>query len=148
MKLASEAVVVFFVLSGYLVGGSVLRAVRVGTWTWKDYLLKRLTRLWVPLIPGLIIGVILDRLGYRIFGQGSIYHNPPGIDLLTAVDLARRVGVRVFLGNAFFLQGILVPHLGTNVSLWSLADEFWYYIIFPLSVLAVTAGRSPHFRIG
>src|ERR1700722_8142246 len=42
-----EAVMVFFVLSGYFVGGSALRAVRKGYLSWKKYLFQRLTRLWL-----------------------------------------------------------------------------------------------------
>src|SRR5258707_10002263 len=48
------AVIIFFVLSGYLVGGSVIRSVKNGTWSWKSYLFKRITRLWVVLIPALM----------------------------------------------------------------------------------------------
>lgn len=37
-----EAVVIFFVLSGYLISGSVFRALEQGRWSWKDYLTHRL----------------------------------------------------------------------------------------------------------
>jgi len=43
--LGHQWVIVFFVLSGYLVGGSVLRSVSAGRWSWRSYLLARLTRL-------------------------------------------------------------------------------------------------------
>lgn len=36
------------------------------------------------------------------------------------------------LGNIFFLQTIVTPVVGSNGPLWSLANEFWYYLIFPL----------------
>lgn len=48
--------------------------------------------------------------------------------------------LRAFLGNAFFLQTILVPCFGTNGPLWSLANEFWYYLLFPLLILLVIPG--------
>jgi len=147
IKLASEAVVIFFVLSGYLVGGSVIKALQNNTWSWKDYTVKRLTRLWVPLFPCLLICLFLDRTGSRLFGEGSIYHNPAGIDLVTSVDLIHRLGLRVFLGNLFFFQGILVSYQGTNVSLWSLANEFWYYVAFPCLALACIGKQSGRTRI-
>jgi peptidoglycan/LPS O-acetylase OafA/YrhL len=50
-----------------------------------------------------------------------------------------------FVGNVFFLQGILVPSFGTNGPLWSLSYEFWYYIMFPL-LLAVFMSSAPMFR--
>jgi peptidoglycan/LPS O-acetylase OafA/YrhL len=63
ITMGNEAVMLFFVLSGYLVGGAVLRALSRGVWSWGDYLIRRLTRLYVVLIPGLIFGVALDLWG-------------------------------------------------------------------------------------
>jgi len=61
ITLGNEAVMIFFVLSGYLVGGSAIGAMRRDTWSWRRYLLKRLTRLWVVLIPALVLGFALDQ---------------------------------------------------------------------------------------
>src|SRR5665213_1657001 len=49
-KLGHAAVMVFFVLSGYLVGGSVLKDMFADRWHWDTYLLKRGTRFYVVLI--------------------------------------------------------------------------------------------------
>ncbi len=38
------------------------------------------------------------------------------------------------------MQGILTPIFGTDGALWSLANEFWYYILFPLLVLLLRPG--------
>ena len=65
--LGHQAVVVFFVLSGYLVGGSVLTAYQSGRWSWAAYALRRLTRLWVVLLPALIITLAVDGLGHTWF---------------------------------------------------------------------------------
>jgi peptidoglycan/LPS O-acetylase OafA/YrhL len=46
-------------------------------------------------------------------------------------------GVKEFLGNLFFLQDILVKTFGTNPPLWSLTNEFWYYIIFHLLLFSI-----------
>jgi peptidoglycan/LPS O-acetylase OafA/YrhL len=146
IKLASEAVVIFFVLSGYLVGGSVFRSLRLNQWSWRTYLTKRLTRLWVVLIPALLIGGILDFAGSRLFGPATAYTTPPGIGLVTTYHLASRLGPTTLLGNLFFTEGILVPFYGTNVSLWSLVNEFWYYIIFPLGLLALVSKRAVYIR--
>lgn len=45
--LGHQWVIVFFVLSGYLVGGSVLGAFARDSWSWRAYLLTRLTRLLI-----------------------------------------------------------------------------------------------------
>jgi len=141
IKIASEAVIIFFVLSGYLVGGSVLRSLQLGKWSWSKYLTKRLTRLYIVLIPALVIGVGLDYLGSHVFGAGSVYTTPIGIGIITTAGLMERFRWTVYLGNLFFLENFRVPYAGTNVSLWSLANEFWYYLLFPMLCLAAMKRR-------
>jgi peptidoglycan/LPS O-acetylase OafA/YrhL len=130
--LGHQAVAVFFVLSGYLVGGSVLTAYQSGRWSWTNYTLRRMSRLWVVLLPALVLTLALDSLG-RHWGHAgyagtfhSFYNSGP------APTAPADLRATTFLGNAFFLQTILVNCLGTNGPLWSLANEFWYYALFPL----------------
>lgn len=40
------------------------------------------------------------------------------------------------LGKIAFLQTIYMPNFGSNGPLWSLANEFWYYVLFPFMVVA------------
>ena len=51
--LGHQAVMVFFVLSGFLVGGSVLKA--GSKFSVPTYAISRLTRLWIVLLPALIL---------------------------------------------------------------------------------------------
>ena len=136
-----QAVMIFFVLSGFLVGGSVIAALQKGTWSWKGYLLRRMSRLWVVLIPALLLTLFWDKLGYGLCPGGyqglfrELYHSGPSPEIPADWSLP------VFFGNAFFLQTILVPCFGTNGPLWSLANEFWYYLLFPLFLAVVTPSR-------
>jgi peptidoglycan/LPS O-acetylase OafA/YrhL len=139
--MGNEAVIIFFVLSGYLVGGSVIRDLKNGTWSWKRYLTQRLTRLWVVLLPALLFGMAVDHSGLRMFaGTPSIYSGPPGLCIVPC-NIADRVSPKVVVGNALFLQRILVGTAGSNNALWSLANEFWYYLAFPIGLLAVQRGQ-------
>jgi len=147
ITLGNEAVMIFFILSGYLVGGSVLRAFQRSRWSWKDYLTKRLTRLWVVLLPALILSVALDFLGLQLFPEAtSIYRGPSGQTEVSA-HLAQTLTPGTMAGNVVFLQTILVPVPGTNIALWSLSNEFWYYLIFPLLILALWPSRSVRVRL-
>lgn len=141
ITMGNEAVIIFFVLSGYLVGGSVIRDLKNGTWSWKRYLTQRLTRLWVVLLPALLFGMAVDHSGLRMFaGTPSIYSGPPGLCIVPC-NIADRVSPKVVVGNALFLQRILVGTAGSNNALWSLANEFWYYLAFPIGLLAVQRGQ-------
>jgi peptidoglycan/LPS O-acetylase OafA/YrhL len=147
INMGNEAVMIFFVLSGYLVGGSVLRAIRRHRWSWKDYLAKRLTRLWIVLLPTLLLTVVLDHVGLRLFPEVTgIYQGPVGQTVVHA-NLIHTLTPRIVAGNGLFLQGILVPTAGTNIPLWSLSNEFWYYLIFPLLVIACWRSSTTLVRV-
>ena len=146
VTMGHEAVMVFFVLSGYLVGGSVLKMFVADSWSWTDYLIKRLVRLWIVLIPAIVIGLIIDNIGSHFFDQaGSIYSAPAGQDFVTSESFDQNI--YIVLGNVFFLQKFLFPTAGTNTALWSLANEFWYYIAFPLILVTSQANARSIYRL-
>ncbi|HEX3471581.1 MAG TPA: acyltransferase [Silvibacterium sp.] len=144
--LGHQWVIVFFVLSGYLVGGSVLRSVAVDRWSWRAYLLNRLTRLYAVLVPALVLGGLLDLTGIHIFGTDGIYGGNTGTHELTFA-VQSRLSIPIMIGNYAFLQGMYVPTFGSNGPLWSLANEFWYYIAFPFMVCALWPRLSVPLRL-
>jgi peptidoglycan/LPS O-acetylase OafA/YrhL len=151
MDLGPEWVIVFFVLSGYLVGGSVLRARREGRWSWTSYLIARLTRLYAVLIPALILGGTLDWIGMHLAPTEGVYSILAGPN-----SLHHTLTVPVFLGNLLFLQKIALPGMygdrlpcfGSNGALWSLTNEFWYYLAFPVMLIAISKEVSLRIRLG
>ena len=66
--LGHQSVVVFFVLSGYLVGGSVIENLLRQHFIWPRYLLRRLTRLWIVIVPALLLTLLFDSLGQYVTG--------------------------------------------------------------------------------
>ena len=127
-----QAVMVFFVLSGYLISGSVFRSVQGGEWSWRQYLTHRLVRLWIVLLPALILGAFWDHLGIYLHQAPALYSGANGNHITP--DVGHTLSFQDFMGNLAFLQTILVPLFGSNPALWSLSNEFWYYILFPLGV--------------
>jgi peptidoglycan/LPS O-acetylase OafA/YrhL len=125
---AHQAVMVFFLISGWLVGGSLLgkmgqpRALRA-------YAIDRATRLWTVLVPilFLVIGIGLV--------TGAAMPAPAGF------GAPGEFSAGAFVGNLLGLQTIVVDCFGGNYPLWSLANETWYYIQFPLLLLVFT-GRG------
>ena len=139
-----QAVMVFFVLSGFLISSTVLRSLVSGNWSWRDYAINRATRLYVVLVPGLLLGFFWDRLGSWIFASQGIYAHPLK-DLGTPVPL-QNLNLPTFLGNLFFLQTIFCQTFGSNAPLWSLSNEFWYYVLFPVGLCAALAWARRRFR--
>jgi peptidoglycan/LPS O-acetylase OafA/YrhL len=125
---AHQAVVVFFLISGWLVGGSLLN--RIGQpGALLSYAIDRATRLWAVLVPAmclmLLVGVFITEA------------DPARADFAAANEYS----ATSFVGNLLGLQTVLVKNFGGNYALWSLANETWYYIQFPL-LLLVFMGRS------
>lgn len=124
-----QAVMIFFVLSGYLVGGAVIRKYRekkLNNEYVKSYFIKRFLRIYIVLIPALIIGFTLDNYGYNLFPQ--LYINAYNISAMN-FNAYENNNIQILLGNIFNLQTIFVETLGTNGPLWSLANEWSYYIL-------------------
>ena len=125
-----QAVMIFFVLSGYWITKSVARRSAEGGFAWSDYAIDRLSRLWIVLIPALLLGGIFDSIG-RYGIVAPIYLGAQGTNTLT-YDVGTHLSLSNLAGNLAFSQGILVAPFGSNGPLWSITNEFWYYVWFPL----------------
>ncbi|OIN58790.1 acyltransferase family protein [Arsenicibacter rosenii] len=134
------AVIIFFVLSGFFIIGSIDKAYINNKWSFRRYGIDRIVRLWVVLIPSLLFTVLCDNFGELYFPESLAYKGE--LEYLPAVNLNNNQSFAVFFGNMFFIQKILVPTFGTNSPLWSLAYEFWYYCLFPLMYLLIFNWRK------
>lgn len=140
--LGHQAVIAFFALSGYLVGGKVLTEVLAGTWSWPRYIAARLSRLWTVALPALALTLIWDSVGWWLSGASGYVGAFHGL-LASGPTPAQPASwsLQSLVGNAVFLQTIAVPPYGSNGPLWSLANEFWYYAAFPPLAVAVLSHR-------
>jgi peptidoglycan/LPS O-acetylase OafA/YrhL len=126
---AHQAVLLFFVISGWLVGGSLLNKAGQPD-AISNYAIDRVTRLWTVLIPTFLLTLLFS------FGTGETVAR--GVDLSPANEFS----AAAFAGNLIGLQGgVAVPEFGGNFPLWSLANETWYYVMFPLLVVLFTSRR-------
>jgi peptidoglycan/LPS O-acetylase OafA/YrhL len=137
-NIGHEAVIVFFVLSGFLVGGNTLDSFISNKFSWWSYLVNRMSRLYIVLVPALIIGFALDYFGsyfYEPYYMNQYAFGP------FAYDVTTRVNFDTFVMNLLMMQTSLSTQFGSNGPLWSLAYEFWYYLTFPL-ILGVIYNKN------
>jgi peptidoglycan/LPS O-acetylase OafA/YrhL len=96
-RLGYEAVLIFFVLSGFLVGGQIISRARMGNFVLWEYAIDRCCRILLPLVPAVLFTGFLNIF---VFGEPAV--------------------PTVLLGNTTGLNGLLVPTLNHNAPLWSL----------------------------
>lgn len=123
-----QAVLLFFVISGWLVGGSLLDKQQHSD-AIANYAIDRVTRLWTVLIPVFLLTLALALL------RGEL--DASAIDYTSTTDFS----ALAFAGNLLGLQLIVVPTFGNNFALWSLSNETWYYVLFPLLVALIGSSR-------
>lgn len=131
-----SAVIVFFVLSGFFISASVIRDVGEGRWSWRKYLVNRASRLYVVLVPGLLLTLAWDQASLSWLGESPPTAAPVAENIVSAEVIRAHGTVGALAGNLLFLQTIAVPTFGSNGALWSLANEAWYYVLFPCLWLA------------
>ena len=109
-----SAVMVFFVLSGFVIA----YAVDVKERTLFDFSTARLGRLYSVVLPAILLTLVCDQIGTG--------HNPGLYDM----ERQTHVAWRLLLGALFLTQSWGHLSLLSNEPYWSLPYEFWYYAIF------------------
>ena len=146
-SLGHESVMVFFVLSGFLVAGSVYKSFQNERFSWRLYMINRLTRLYIVFIPAIFLTLFWDKIG-MFLTNSPYYDGALGHILPVGPKQPVNHSLSVFFQNLLFLQTITSPVFGTNGVVWSLANEFWYYVIFPITmILTISLSNRKTFRI-
>lgn len=86
-------------------------------------------------LPALIIGGLLDYIGVTWFNTSGLYSNVYQISAMN-FNVINRLNIDTFLINLGMMQTSSGHTFGSNGPLWSLANEWWYYI-FPLLVVLI-----------
>ncbi len=101
--LGHASVLVFFVLSGFLVGGKTIERIKDGKFNLPSYVIDRSVRIMLPLISALLLIWI------------------------TNVIVGDETNYKALIGNFFSMQGVIVDPV--SPPLWSLSYEVWFYVI-------------------
>ena len=113
---------IFFVLSGYVIA----YVVETKHSDWRDYLRARFSRLYSVYIPAILLTFIVDAIGRH--WNAEIYEQfPAPFNIKTGARFI--ISILFLQENSFFSSRWL-----SDSPMWSLAYEFWYYILFGVAV--------------
>jgi peptidoglycan/LPS O-acetylase OafA/YrhL len=125
-NLGHEAVVIFFVLSGFVIA----YVADTREQSFREFMVARGARIFSVAIPAILLTGLLDAAGFHL--AEAVY--PEGYRAWD-LPLVRIVSSTFFL-NEIWTLGI---QLFTNVPYWSLNYEVWYYVLF--GILCFVEGR-------
>ena len=120
-----EAVILFFLLSGFVIQYSFSRKSDQSA---KRFFFDRFTRIYIPLIPTLILSYLVASWVAGIWQDEQI---------------------STLLANLFMLQdsaslkpGTLAPSYMNNSPLWSLSYEWWFYVGYFLLFISIKSVKT------
>jgi peptidoglycan/LPS O-acetylase OafA/YrhL len=113
------AVIVFFVLSGYVIAWVTHEKED----DWRSYAASRLSRVFSVVVPALALCLLLDGIGRQFWSlpYGGYPYDQHAIRLAASL---------LMLNEWWFLS---ITSL-SNVPYWSITYEFWYYVLFGIVV--------------
>ena len=130
-RLNHEAVLFFFVLSGFCVHRRAAIGLASGRHEELNTLRFYVSR-WLRLFPPLLTALLLTCLLDRIIPGTMTGSGPDLTSTHTAGHGVSRWGWPAFLGNLTFGMPFFVPPYGSNEPLWALGYEAWYYLLYPV----------------
>jgi peptidoglycan/LPS O-acetylase OafA/YrhL len=123
-------VIVFFVLSGFLVGGKALdlAASKHLDQDWPKFLADRFARIFIVLLPALLLSLLIFWALILLVPSAPFVSQPMwGWDMQAPLNADR--SPLLWMSAATLLNEFLTPTLRINAPLWSLAYEWFYYMM-------------------
>jgi peptidoglycan/LPS O-acetylase OafA/YrhL len=131
-----EAVILFFVLSGFCIHFRQAQHIRSAAdghiepfrFDVRGYIVRRLRRIVPPFYFALLLTAALDYVA-SVLNPGFSAHFTG--ERLADQILVQNISLRTLAANLVFLQWLGFPTFGNNTALWSLAYEFYLYLLYP-----------------
>lgn len=132
-KYGHEAVLFFFVLSGFVIHLKQAKGLARGEQvSLNGYFMRRVRRILPPLLFALLLTYFCDKL-VEWLDASVFYGTTP--DPVANQNISFDHSFNTLVGNVLFVQNTYVPIFGSNAPLWSLKYEWWFYMLYPLMLL-------------
>jgi peptidoglycan/LPS O-acetylase OafA/YrhL len=127
---------IFFVISGYLIGGRLLQDIQAGSFNVREFYVRRARRIFPAL---LLVLISIWCIGWRVFSAPEF------------AALGKQIAAAVLFSNNVLLwsqSGYFDPWANDKplLHLWSLGIEEQFYLLVPVILWASTSGASASIR--
>jgi peptidoglycan/LPS O-acetylase OafA/YrhL len=124
-------VVIFFLLSGYLISQTLHRRLEQPNSTFTDYAIDRFARIYSAYLPAIFVVCVLDYLTINYFCH------------LIQGEVVSRLSIESFIANLFMLQAPAITEpFGSAAPFWTVAIEFWIYMFVGLLAFSIRDGAG------
>lgn len=116
---------IMFLLSGFLFAYSMRRNLDRERYSFNDYLINRIIRIYIPYIAALLFVVVISVIHINFIPYSFDYY--------------KTYNLKMFIGNLLMLQnfpGTEISTFSSGRQFWTLALEWWYYIFFGYLLLS------------
>lgn len=127
------AVTIFYVLSGYLISKSIFKSKFTTGFTLGEYIKNRVARLWPTLLVAVSITLLVyfiisyfNLFGYNNYFLPELIHKFPSQS--AQIKSSSTITTGLFLNDIVGVNGIKMGTMSMNRPLWTLSQEFWFYI--------------------
>ncbi|MES1175320.1 MAG: acyltransferase [Myxococcales bacterium] len=156
-RVQSVGVLVFFLLSGFLISHSAFNKSSDADYTFGHYFIDRAARIYTAFLPALFFVWLIDLQSLKLLPAPI---SAERLKQLTWIDnLPRNVNVTTWFGNLFMLQDFplfqlarragvserswFIDEFGSGSPFWTISIEWWLYITFGLVVLVHQRRHKP-----
>lgn len=122
-RFSNDAVIVFFVLSGFIIYHSTVSR----STTWRQYAAARLSRIYSVALPAVVVCVAL-----AIWLSVRPGFHPETLSNYSAPSLWHALSSLLFLNESWLNAAVVT----LNDPYWSLCYEVWYYVLFGIFTFA------------
>lgn len=156
------AVLVFFLLSGFLITYTVIRRYDDPSYTFKEFFIDRFSRIFSAFIPALLFVTVLDLytstipFDWTVFNAASSTESTPA-GWMSGINTG--LTIQNWIGNLLMLQDFplfqiarlagvpdnvwFVRTFGSSTPFWTISIEWWIYMTFGMLVVIRLRNKKP-----
>lgn len=145
ISMASFAVLLFFILSGFLITNSVQQHLNTNPhYGFSDYFRDRFFRIYPPFLAALFLTFTIDIVSFEWTNQVYSFKQYL-VNLGVNTLLLQEFPPAVFVNEHYMIEFFRFECLGTNVPLWTIGIEWWIYLFFGFGLFRIIRSTSIRF---